>query len=395
MSDSAIKLITTIDNAHLPLFAQRLADWLVADLNRSDEPVPDFTDSRAKALVRATGMIDDPTRHSFDRLVENDEPSSQMAVRVALYDLLGDSGLAENDEVQAIAATAAAAAPIAQPIPFLQLAIAAYAWKRDYPLYQLDPASPPGEHSPAGQIVRRAASFMRQQVQRGATERDKLGRKLAFTGLAGTGTPSLDSLSPSGPIAAAPPHYRVPVPVSYPETLRIEPEQTAVSPPFVPRQEPITIEAPEPQPEIPSGVTRMPAIQIGIDDLAAEPQAVTPPVVQPSPPPRPKTTKKKSKRPLNTTTKLRIIVQEYPDGPGLYGLQINVASKSVKKHLAGITNRDGKLLCELPINSKEGVTYDVDVTWPRDLGGETERKSITLHTDRTEFVLPFYMKSKA
>ncbi len=390
MSDSAIKLIPTIDDAHLPLFAQRLADWLVADLNQSDEPVPDFTDSRAKALVRATGMMDDPTRHSFDRLVETD-----VSVRVALYDLLGDSGLAENDEVQAIAATAAAAAPVAQPIPFLLLAIAAYAWKRDYPLYQLDPASPPSEHSPAGQIVRRAASFMRQQVQRGATERDKLGRKLAFAGLAGTGTPSLDALSPSAPIAAAPPHYRVPVPVSYPETLRIEPEQTAVSTPFIPRQDPIIIEAMEPQAQVQptGGVTRMPAIQIGLDDLAVEPPAVTPPVVQPTPtPPRPRTPKRK--RPLNTTTKLRIIVQEYPDGPGMYGLQVSVASKSVKKHLAGITNRDGKLLCELPINKKEGVTYDVDVTWPRDLGGETERKSITLHADRTEFVLPFYIKSK-
>ena len=385
MSDYAIQLIKTVDDAHLPLFAGRLADWLVADLNRSDEPVADFTASRAKALVRATGMMDDPTRHSFGRLIEN-----ETAVRVALYDLLHDSGLAENDEVQAIAATAATAhAPDAQPIPFLLLAIAVYAWKRDYPLYQLDPASPPSEHSPAGQIVRRAASFMRQQVQRGATERDKLGRKLAFAGLVGTGTPSLDALSPSAPIAAAPPHYRVPVPVSYPETLRIETEQTAVSTPFIPRQDPIIIEAMEPQSQTQptGGVTRMPAIQIGLDDLAVEPPAV----VQPTPTPRPRT---KSKRPLNTTTKLRIIVQEYPDGPGMYGLQVNVASKSVKKHLAGITNRDGKLLCELPINKKEGVTYDVDVTWPRDLGGETERKSITLHADRTEFVLPFYIKSK-
>lgn len=382
MSDSAIKLIPTIDDAHLPLFAQRLADWLVADLNQSDEVVPDFTDSRAKALLRATGMLDDPTRHSFGRLVE-----TELSIRVALYDLLDDSGLAENDEVLALAATSATATPIAQPIPFLLLAIAAYAWKRDYPLYQLDPASPPSEHSPAGQIVRRAASFMRQQVQRGATERDKLGRKLAFTGLAGTGTPSLDGLPPSAPIAAAPPHYRVPVPVSYPETLRIESEQTAVSPPFVPREEPITIEAPAPEPQIPSGVTRMPPIKIGADELAAPPS----PPRRPAPP---RQRKSKNKRPLNTTTKLRIIVQEYPDGPGLYGLQVNVASKSVKKHLAGITNRDGKLLCELPVNTKEGVTYDVDVTWPRDLGGETERKSITLHADRTEFLLPFYMKSK-
>ncbi len=389
MSDFAMKLITTIDNAHLPLFAQRLADWLVADLNQSNEPVPDFTESRAKALVRATGMMDAPTRHSFGRLVEN-----EISARVALYDLLGDSGLAENDEVQAIAATSAAAAPVAQAVPFLTLAIAAYAWKRDYPLYQLDPASPPSDHSPAGQIVRRAVSFMRQQVQRGATERDKLGRKLAFAGLAGTSTPSLNNMLPSStPIAAAPPYYRVPVPVSYPEMLRVEVEQTAVSPqPFILRQEPITIEAMAMEPQPTGGVTRMPAIQIGMADLAVEPPAILPPVVQPPTPPRPKMVKRK--RPLNSITRLRIIVQEYPDGPGMYGLQVNVASKSVKKHLAGITNRDGKLLCELPINDKEGITYNVDVTWPRDFGGETERKSITLNADRTEFTLPFYIKSK-
>ncbi len=386
MSESAIKLITTIDNAHLPLFAQRLTDWLVADLNQSDKPVPDFTESRAKALVRATGMMDDPTRHSFGRLVED-----ALSVRVALYDLLDDSGLIESDEVHAIAATAAtaaatAAAAAAQPIAFLPLAISAYAWKRDYSLYQLDPASPPSEHSPAGQIVRRAVTFMRQQVQRGATEREKLGRKLAFTRLAGTGTPSLDDLPPAAPIAAAPPHYRVPVPVSYPETLRIKEVERPLS--IQPeRQEPITLDTVDPP--LPANVTRMPPIKIGMDDLKTERKNA------PSVSSQPRHSSRKAKRiRANTTTRLRILVQEYPDGPGLYGLQVNVASKSIKKQLAGVTNRDGKLLCELPISTREGVTYDVDVTWPRDLGGETERKSITLHADRTEFVLPFYIKSR-
>jgi hypothetical protein len=58
--------------------------------------------------------------------------------------------------------------------------------------------------------------------------------------------------------------------------------------------------------------------------------------------------------------------------------------------VAGTTDRDGKFICELPVRAQSGLTYDVDVTWPRDAGGETERKSITLHADRTYFVLPFY-----
>ena len=39
---------------------------------------------------------------------------------------------------------------------------------------------------------------------------------------------------------------------------------------------------------------------------------------------------------------------------------------------------------------QSGLTYDVQVTWPRDVGGDVERKSITLNADRTIFTLPFY-----
>jgi hypothetical protein len=42
----------------------------------------------------------------------------------------------------------------------------------------------------------------------------------------------------------------------------------------------------------------------------------------------------------------------------------------------------------------EGLTYDVDLTWPRDFGGETERKAITMNADRTRFTLPFYHRSQ-
>jgi hypothetical protein len=94
-------------------------------------------------------------------------------------------------------------------------------------------------------------------------------------------------------------------------------------------------------------------------------------------------------------TKLRIIVKEYPDGPGLYGLQVRVTCKGIKSHVAGTTTREGNFVCELPVPERSGLTYDVDVTWPREMSGETERKSITLNADRTEFELPFYRSIKA
>ena len=92
------------------------------------------------------------------------------------------------------------------------------------------------------------------------------------------------------------------------------------------------------------------------------------------------------------TTKMRVVVQEYPDGPAMYGLQVRVTCKGVKSHVAGTSNREGMFMCQLPVPLHTGLTYDIDVTWPRDLGGNTERKSITLNADRTQFDLPFYLR---
>jgi hypothetical protein len=58
--------------------------------------------------------------------------------------------------------------------------------------------------------------------------------------------------------------------------------------------------------------------------------------------------------------------------------------------VAGTTSREGKFTCELPVPEATGLTYDVDLSWPREMGGETERKSITLNADRTRFMLPFF-----
>ena len=71
-------LLKQLDDAHLPVIAVRLTEWLIADLNQSrgdsriapTVTVPDFTESRARALLRAAAVVDDPTLHDFARLVD-------------------------------------------------------------------------------------------------------------------------------------------------------------------------------------------------------------------------------------------------------------------------------------------------------------------------------------
>ena len=401
MQDTTLSLIQTQpDQPHLALFASRLTAWLIDDLNQSAEPVAEFTESRAKALLRASDLLDDPTRHSFERLVQQELP-----IRLALHQLLNEAKLAENNEIQALATTTAQS-PISNlpnpqsPISWLSLAIAAYAWQTGYALYQLDPASPPAAFSPAGQILKRAAYFVRQQVQRSATERQKLGRKLAYRAeTAVTSTPTLDGLPSQEAIAPVPPHYRPPIPVNYPEvardTLNVHvgdatrgQTQTAVS-----RHQPISIT----EDDLVPPVARQAPIHISPAEIPSTPPP-RPRVVAPraTATPRPgmgdairKRFGGRGRGPMKSS-KLRIKVQDSPDGKPLYGLQVKVTCKGIKSYVAGTTNRDGQFLCELPVPLHTGLTYDVDVTWPRSYDGETERKSITLNADRTEFTLPFF-----
>lgn len=409
MRDLALKMVQSFgDDAHLALFAQRLLGFLVTDLNEGAGASP-FTQSRAKALLRVAAVVDDPTLHDFERLVV-----SPAGTRIALFTLLDSAKLSGNDEIQALAAVSTQS-PISEPqspIEWLALAVAAFAWQKEYPLYQLDPASPPATHSPAGQILKRAGYFMRQQVQRGATERDKLAKKLAFRP-GQQHTPTLATMPQEQPVAPVPPHFRMPIPVNYPEvaneTLQVDtldvPRDTPTMTPSNPspvRGQPIVIT----EADLPSEPTlvRQPAISIS----TAEVQAPAPP--RPLPPsgvilPAPSRAVNSQSRPGLTmgfrnafraeemkTTKLRVIVQQYPDGPGVYGLQIKVSCKGIRSFVAGTTSREGHFVAELPVRMSEGLTYDVDVTWPRDAGGETERKSITLNADRTQFTLPFYRR---
>lgn len=396
--DNARRLVQSLpDHDRLIKFAEQLAAWLVADLSSSAEgSQPVFTGSRAKALLRTAEVSDEVILRDFFSLLDQEE-----AQRVALYDLLHDTDLSDEETVQAFATVGAASAMAnAQPLNWLVLAIAAYAWQRQFPLNQLDPDSPPERYSPAGQILTRTAQFIRRQVQRSATERDKLARTLVpQPGQAA----SLDGLEAQTPAAPLPPHYRPPVPVRYPEvareTLHVDPDERVAAPPQ--RGEPLTISEddlpPEPQAE------RMPPITITRDQ------------VQPSTPPSPvpatgvlMPASSTSSRPGLTValrqmfgneelkaTRLHVVVQEYPDGPGLYGLQVKVSCKGIRSYVAGTTDREGNFVAELPVRLLEGLTYEVEVTWPRDYGGETERKAITLNADRTRFTLPFYHRSQA
>ncbi|MFQ5400286.1 MAG: hypothetical protein ACE5E7_11895 [Anaerolineae bacterium] len=372
--------------------AHSLFDWLLQDMGENRPGTEVFTDSRARALLRSTDLVDGPTLKSFMQLMER-----ETALRVGLADLLETSGLDEHEGAQGLAVAAAQIPPVGNrgPIPWTALAAAAFAWKNGYPVSQLDPASPPGTYTPAGQLLRRTAQFIRRQVQRTATERGKLGRKLAYDPDAVVAGPiPLEALPPSEPVIPLPPHFRPPVPVRYPEvlreTLRVDPAEGHAPVPVF-QGDPITITNND-LPPASSAPMRMPPIHIESGQTAAGSRPATTAVMSGFT----EAIRRKFGRHRErlATTKLRIIAQEYPDGPGLLGLQVRVTCKGIHSHVAGTTNRDGRFLCELPVRVDSGLTYDVDVTWPRDLGGETERKSITLNADRTEFTLPFFQKQR-
>ncbi len=420
MNDTALTLVQSLQNeTQLARFAANLRNWLLVDPDRPEHAV-DFGDSRARALLRTTDAADDATLNDFSRLV-----ATPAHARLALYDLLHETGLAEREEVQALAAISsptAAESPV-QPIAWLSLVMAAYAHQREYPVLQLDPALPPGRYSPAGHIVFHTAHFLRQQIQRSATERERMAQAVAYRPQAGTaGQPG----AAEERIAPLPPHFRPPIPVRYPEvareTLHIDPDEQPPPPatgtPLViteddlsqeqgqpraqaqtPANQPDTEQPPAGQPpESNTPPVRMPEIRITRDQVA--PQAPPSPlpasgVIMPasSTDTRPGLSmaiRQVFRSEEMKTTKLRVHVQDRPDGEGLYGLQVRITCKGIRSYVAGTTDRNGTFVAELPVRAAEGLTYDVEVSWPREMGGDTERKSITLHADRTEFTLPFH-----
>ena len=91
-----------------------------------------------------------------------------------------------------------------------------------------------------------------------------------------------------------------------------------------------------------------------------------------------------------TSTRLLVTVCDRPEGSGLQGLQVRVTCRGIRSHVAGTTDADGRFMAELPVPVDKGLTYAVEVHWPRDLGGDVETKEITLNAERTRFTLPFF-----
>jgi len=376
------------------------ANWLNVRLfdqtTQREDRVRFVSESVAEALLLASKLIDTQVIFDFRRLIEN-----ETAVRVFIYDLLNKSGLnKDHDNMSHQHSTETNSNASA---PWIALVIASFAWQSGYSLDQLDTSAPPTPHSPAGQVISRAAQFIRLQVRYSPTERRKMSRQLSKSE---GSVPTIDELSSSDqPIMPLPPHFRPPIPERYPEiareTLRINPDDSTLNAssninlPLIISDDDLSTEG------VPvTGPRRMPAITISQDQIAPEPSAPPSPlpnsgVIMPN-----STAQSRSGFTLSlrkmlgheqlVTTKLTVYAQRFPDGPGLFGLQVRVFCKGIKSHVAGTTNRQGVFVCELPVRAHSGLTYDVDVTWPREEGGETERKSITLHSDRTQFALPFY-----
>ena len=401
IENAAAEIIRALrDPNQIRFFDNLLFKWLTAEDSKQAGGQTSFSENQARELLLTTQFMDEATLQDFSKLQE-----SEAGARVATYELINESRLAAAEEVRSLVAVSTAQIISAddEPVSWLALSVASFAWDHGYPVDQFDPRTPPGPDSPAGHVLKRTAQFLRRQVQISATERDKLNRTLSQPPLE---APSLEVLKPDdGDVAPAPPHYRSPVPVRYPEmstdTVRIE-EDDLANVPTVEIGDPLVISTADITGDQNSGseLTRLPPMSIEAEQLSEETPSPPSPlpstaVVTPAAPDQRRPGLSMSIRNMfshesMTSAKLRVIVQHYPDGPGLYGLQVRVMSKGIKSYVAGTTNREGYFLCELPVRMQSGLTYDVQVTWPRDVGGDVEHKSITLNSDRTIFTMPFY-----
>ena len=368
--------------------------------------------NKIRALFLGSGLLDDAHTREFLRIIEN-----EATLRIALAELIEETDLnvTSADVVDRFERT---------EVEWLVLITAAFAAKNRYPLEALDPSSPPALHTPAGMMLQQVSQFVRRQRLRTATERDRLVKKLAYDA-----TLRLDSVDESQTerseeegIAPVPPYFRPPVPERYAEynpdlvidDVALDGEASASDHPPVPADAEnhagthLVISTDDLVEEI-SAPQRMPSIRITADQIPPRPAAV--------PPRSSARTGSGSSSPRTNTeigpsaldqlvtavgnlfksetlgsTRLRIIVQPTPTADGIYGIQVRVSCKGIRSQVAGTTNQNGRFVCELPVRLSSGLTYDVDVTWPEELGGHVERKSITLSGDRPQFELPFYRR---
>ncbi|MEM9773624.1 MAG: carboxypeptidase-like regulatory domain-containing protein [Chloroflexota bacterium] len=348
--------------------------------------------SKIRSVLLASNLLDDGILREFNQAVGREN-----GLRLALADLFERFEAPANDLLLS---------PSDAVCEWLVLVTAACAEQKGYDIENLDPSSPPAPHSPAGLMLAQVADFFKAQTRRTATERDRLAKKLAFDNSALSETSQESSADPAP--AAADPDVRVPAPVTYfehnpPIKLTVEDIDQQHDPvtTLPPVSLDLTAHPPTPEPEsepaAPAQPQTMPAIKITRESLKPLSQRVTeqanqawrdvgaPAIGRVADKVRDILTPEET-----TSTMLRVQVLDQPQGAGIVGVQVTVTCKGIRSHVAGITDRDGSFICELPVRESSGLTYDVTVSWPREMGSDREKKSITLSPDRGEFELPFF-----
>ncbi|MDX1616918.1 MAG: hypothetical protein R3300_21600 [Candidatus Promineifilaceae bacterium] len=396
--ESALQLIRSLDTAErLNGFANALSGWLMpADATTtvgSHKRQIRLTDNQARLLLHTAGRI------GREAAALQQPFSSGARKRSTLYHLLQETDLAAEVEVQQLLANDARTPPA--EVAWLALVVSAFGWRAGYDVSQLDPASPPVAHTPASQSLRRSLRFLHCEAERSAAEIERLHEMLTLPAAGFRGGAGEDA---GGPVPPLPPHFRPPVPERYPEiareTIEVRSDDIAADAPPS-RTEPLVISSEDLETQ-PAETTTLRIETEAADEAGQQPPSPLPRsgVIMPN-------SASHSRWSLSLalgqlfrqerlkSTRLVIMVKRYPSGPGLRGLQVRVSCKGIKNHLAGVTNAEGTFTCELPVREGSGLTYDVAVTWPRELGAAVEQKSITLNADRTRFELPFYYQLSA
>jgi hypothetical protein len=399
MDKKVIKLVKQIRDEQLAALAAQVAAGVGADSGTMPE-------SRARALLLMTSALDEVTVRDFQRVME-----AAGAQRVALAELLE---AVDNEQLTVISM---ALRPI-ESASWLATAITIFAHKVGFHVEDLDPSSPPSQFTPAGQVVHQTAAWVRGQVTRQATERDKFARRLAFVAPVGGDQNAGNSQQPT---------VRPTIPVRYfefNEPLAVDPNEPIVNePPAVPP-------LPSAPSSLPAGVRRGEPLRLDRSEIMPEDEIriVGESVRVPRPQAPPSRTERAAQWVRETVTtenahrlvdaaatqidsvvesvrsnvgstdrptarvRLKVTVMDYPNGHPLPALQVAIRYQGSRREVAGATDHDGQFIVSLPTKEGPGLTYEVTVQWPREFGGKKEMKRVTVHPERSLFELPFYSR---
>ncbi len=383
---------------------------LAIEIGKAMLPEPDgFSDNRAKTLLVSGDALDEPTLNDFRRLM-----GTAKMMRVGVADLIDSADITVEGNTSMLKPT------VEQTPDWLLIAMSAYAHKLEYDVTLLDPANPPSQHSPAGQVVHHTAAWVRRQVSRSALDREKLARSLAFkpSVVAAETTNQQAFEQPQRPPAQIPVRY-----FEYNDPIALDADDVNNPAPPVSLGQQLTIEEDE--------LART-EDQI---QILGEPRRVTPPSGVPVPPRRQQESRvtdaarsagnyvrenvnrdsvaAATQRVVAGTgsvfnqiresitadssaqfsrARLIITVMDYPNGHGLAAVQTFVRYTGSRKEVAGATADDGEFIVSLPARGGVGVAYEVTIVWPDEFGGKKEKKRITVNLERSDYHLPFYSR---